>query len=99
MQGGQDCEFFTVQATEINVFIQAMYGQENRVGLELRHRGDAFAFVAFAESIARDIEIVGILANLKQQIVHWIAQSEQADIGLQSQAQLRGDSRPRDPRA
>ena len=60
------------------------------LGFEFRDGADAFAFVALAECIAGDIEIVRIFANFQQQIIHRIAQSEQADVGLQTQAQLGG---------
>ena len=60
------------------------------LGLSFATALDAFAFMALVESVAGDVQIVRVLANLEQQFIHRIAQSEQADVGLQAQAQLGG---------
>ena len=90
MQGGQDGEFFAVEPAKINIFLQAVHGQKYGTRLQLYDGADSFAFVALAEGIARDIEIVGIFPHLEQQLIHRIAQREQADVGLQAQTQLGG---------
>src|ERR1700678_2051344 len=90
MQRREYGEFFAIEAAEVNVFVEAMYGEKNGAGLELGDCANAFAFVAFVERVAGDSEIVGILAHLEQQFIHGIAQSEQADVRLQPQAQLGG---------
>src|ERR1700740_3590210 len=90
MQCGKDGEFFGFEAAEIDVFVQAMNSEKNGAGLELRDGADAFAFVALVESVAGDIQVAGILAYLEQQFIYRIAKSEQAYVGLQTQAQLGG---------
>ena len=90
MQRGQNGELFALEPAEIDVFVHAMHGQKDGAGFQLGHGADAFAFVALAESIAGDIEIVRIFAHFQQQIVNRITQIEQADVRLQAQTQLRG---------
>src|SRR5580693_9543132 len=67
-----------------------MDSEKNGAGLELGDGADALAFVAFVERVACDVEIVGILANLEQQFIHGIAQSEQADVRSQTETELGG---------
>ena len=90
VQSGENGEFLAIEAAEIDVFVQAMHCQKNGAGRELGHGANALSFVALVERVAGDVQIVRILANHQQQFIHRIAQREQADVGLQAQAQLRG---------
>src|SRR5580658_2984391 len=72
MEGEENGELFTVEAAEIYIFVQAMHGQENRARLQFRHGADAFTLVPLVESVAGNVQIVRILANLQQQLIHRI---------------------------
>jgi len=66
----------------VNHAIQPMDGKEDPLGLQAADASDHSSMFLLQSRIACRAALIGRAVHLNSQIVHWVLQREQADVGL-----------------